>query len=124
MYSVRPQYIQCHDVISLIVNCPSDMRAERFVARELLNTIGTAIDKVVLAGATGNNEPDGLLNAPGLQTLSGSSLTGASANAMLQLSADKNASDESISYLATPTVRAALQAREKASGNGFVWDNK
>lgn len=104
-------------------NFAKQANAETFVQRELLGTVGTAVDQVVLAGATANNQPDGLLNASGLQTITGTALTGASANAMLQLSADEDANDDTISYLGTPTVRRILQGREKAAGNGFVWDN-
>jgi HK97 family phage major capsid protein len=97
--------------------------AERFVGPEMLRTVGTLIDQAVLAGATANNQPEGLRNATGLQILTGTSLTGASANSMLQLSADEDAPDDSIAFLGTPTVRKVLQGREKASGNGFVWDD-
>lgn len=97
--------------------------AERFVTRELLNTVGTAIDKAVLAGATANYQPEGLLNATGLQKITGTSLTGASANHMAELSAIENAADPDTAFVGTPTVRAALQGRERATGNGgFVWD--
>jgi HK97 family phage major capsid protein len=97
--------------------------AERFVGPEMLRTVGTLIDQAVLVGGATSNAPDGLFYASGLQKVTGTSLTGASANSMLQLSADEDAQDAAISFLGTPTVRKVLQGREKASGNGFVWDN-
>jgi HK97 family phage major capsid protein len=97
--------------------------ADTFVARELLRTIGSELDRVVLQGATGNAEPDGLHEAPDLQIVAGGTLSGASANHMLFLSTDEDAMDESVSFLGTPAVREALQNRERASGSGFIWDN-
>lgn len=37
--------------------------------------------------------------------------------------ADNNAPDESIAFLAPPTVRELLEARERATGSGFIWDD-
>jgi HK97 family phage major capsid protein len=96
--------------------------APRFAAMELLRTVGTAMDQAVLNGSGAAGQPSGLLQQS-IQTMSGTTLTGASANEMKQLSAEANAPDEGISFLGTPTVRLILENRERAAGSGFVWDN-
>ena len=95
--------------------------AEQFIRRELLRTLGTAIDQVIINGASVNFQPFGVMNTVGVTTMSGT-FTGASANVFKEIAASANAPDAQISFLATPAVRRLLEGRERASGN-FVWDN-
>lgn len=98
--------------------------AEAFVGRELMNTVGTAIDQAVLTGSGAAGQPTGLLNTAGIQSQSGTTLGHAGTTAMKRKVADANAEDEAISYLGTPAVRELLENREKATGSGrYVWDD-
>jgi HK97 family phage major capsid protein len=97
--------------------------AERFVARELLRTIGTAIDQAVINGSGASGQPLGLLNTSGVQTQSGTNMN-AGVLTMKQKSAEANAVDEQITFLSTPAVRQLLETRERATGGGeFVWQH-
>ena len=110
------------DVVVFSRQLALQANADRFVGRELLRTIGTALDQGVLSGTGASGQPQGLLNTTGIQTQSGTTLnTGVST--MKQKSAEANVTDENIAFLSTPAVRTLLEGRERATGGGrFVWD--
>jgi HK97 family phage major capsid protein len=96
--------------------------APQFAGRELLRTVGTAIDQAVLNGSGVSGQPTGIIGTAGVQTQSGTTLNAGCAT-MKRKSAEANVTDESISFLSTPAVRELLEGREKATGGGkFVWD--
>ncbi|MDN5936652.1 MAG: phage major capsid protein [Nitrosospira sp.] len=95
--------------------------ADQFVGRELLRSIGTALDQAVLNGSGTSGQPLGILNTTGIQTQSGATLN-SGAWSMKQKTSEANANDEQISFISTPAVRALLETRERATGGGrFVW---
>ena len=96
--------------------------APQFAARELLRTVGTAIDQAIINGSGVSGVPLGLIGTSGVQTQSGTTLNAGCAT-MKRKSAEANVVDEQISFLSTPAVRELLEGREKATGGGkFVWD--
>jgi HK97 family phage major capsid protein len=95
-------------------------QTEPFIRRELLRTIGGAIDQAVLNGA-GSTEPLGVLNTPTIGTQSGTSLAWSGVLTMQKTVAEANADDAVVSFIGTPAVRALLAAREKSTGSGFIW---
>ncbi len=99
-------------------------QTEPYIRRELLRTIGTAIDHGVLNGA-GSAEPLGLLNTTGIGATSGTALDYADVLAMQQSVAEANADDAVVSFVATPAVRTLLSARDVSTtgGAGMVWQN-
>ena len=95
-----------------------------FVGREVLRTIGSAIDVAGLNGPGANGQPTGILNTAGVQTQSGTTLS-AGVTVMKQKSAEANVNDESIRFLSTPAVRQLLENRERVTGSGrFVWEHE
>lgn len=93
------------------------------VEREMLRTLGTAVDQAVLSGTGASGQPTGIINTAGIGTQSGTSLDYEGVCAMKQSVAEANAPDESIAFIGTPAVRALLENRERAAtGNGFIWD--
>jgi HK97 family phage major capsid protein len=95
---------------------------ERVVRRELLRTVGTAIDQSVINGP-GGALPLGLLNTPGVQSQSGTSLSDGTLT-MKKLSAEANANDEQIRFLSTPALRELLEKRSLTSNSSkYVWQN-
>lgn len=108
--------VQYSRLFSKQVNAPA------FAARELLRTVGTAIDQAIINGSGTSGQPQGIISTAGVQTQSGTTLNAGCAT-MKRKSAEANANDESISFLSTPAVREVLEGREKAAGGGkFVWD--
>lgn len=98
-------------------------QAESFVRRELLGTVGEAVDMAVLAGTGTNGQPLGIVNVPGINTQSGSSLAHTGVVKMKQTVASANAPDSGIAFIGTPAVRELLEGRDRATGLGFIWDN-
>lgn len=110
------------DVIVFSRQLAKQTNADRFVGRELLRTLGTAIDQAVISGIGASGQPLGLINTSGVQTQSGTTLN-AGVSTMKRKSAEANVTDEAISFLTTPAVRELLEGRERSTGGGrFVWD--
>jgi HK97 family phage major capsid protein len=95
--------------------------AEQLVRRELLRSLGEAIDQAVINGSGADGEPLGLLGTSGIGSQSGTSLAHSGVVAMKAAVSAANAPDADISYIGTPAVRALLETREKGSGNGHIW---
>lgn len=111
-----------------VINCSRNFMVqadpERWLQRELKRTVAAAIDTAILNGSGSSGQPLGLVNTPGLSTQSGTSLAWSGVLTMKKNAALSNAQDNSISYISNPAVRALLEAREKASGNGgFIWQD-
>lgn len=96
---------------------------ETYIRRELLRTVGTLLDAAVINGGGHSGQPLGLLNTPGIGTQSGTSLAYSGVCAMKRTVAAADAPDDDISFLAAPATRELLEARERAAGSGFIWDN-
>jgi HK97 family phage major capsid protein len=97
---------------------------ERWLRRELTRVAGVAVDTATLVGSGVSGQPLGILNYAGLSTQSGTSLAWAGVLAMKKNASVANVADGSTSFISTPTVRALLEARERATGNGgFIWEN-
>jgi HK97 family phage major capsid protein len=96
--------------------------ASQFASRELLRTVGTAIDQAIINGSGTNGQPTGIINTAGVQTQSGTTLN-SGVTVMQQKSAEANVVDEQIKFLSTPAVRQLLRIREIVAASGrFVWD--
>lgn len=95
--------------------------AERFVRRELMGTIGTAVDQAILNGS-GAEQPTGILSTAGVSTETGTSFAQANAASMKRKVSDANANDDDIAFIGVPSVRELLEKRERATGLGFIWD--
>jgi len=111
-----------------VINCSRNFMVqadpERWLQRELKRTAGTVIDTAILSGSGNSGQPLGLVNTPGLSIQSGTSLAWSGVLAMKKNAALANVQDGTISFISTPTVRALLEGREKASGNAiFIWEN-
>jgi HK97 family phage major capsid protein len=99
--------------------------AEAFVGRELMRTVGTALDQAVINGLGVSGQPTGLLLTAGVQTQSGTTLNHAGTTAMKQKCASANVADERIRFLSTPAICELLENRLR-TGNGsrYVWDEE
>lgn len=96
--------------------------AEAFVGRELMRSVGTALDQAIINGSGAAGQPTGLLGTAGIGIETGTSFAQAAAVSMKRKVADANAPDEEISFVGTPAVRELLEKRERATGLGFIWD--
>jgi HK97 family phage major capsid protein len=104
-------------------NFAQQPQSEGYVRRELLGTVGGAVDIAVLAGSGVAGQPLGIVNVPGIGSTTGGSLAQAGVSEMKRKVSDANAPDSEIAFIGTPTVREVLEKRERATGLGFIWDN-
>ena len=112
--------------VGIVVNFSRQLslqsNAENFVRRELMRTIGTAIDQAILNGSGASGQPTGILQTAGISTETGTSLAQAGVVSMKRKVSDSNTSDDDITYISTPAIRELLEKRERATGSGFIWD--
>jgi HK97 family phage major capsid protein len=95
--------------------------ADAYLQRELLRTVGSAIDAAVLTG-TGGSQPLGIANTPSVGTQSGATLGQAGVVHMKAVCATQNARDEGIAFVSTPAVREILEQRDATTLSGiYVW---
>lgn len=104
-------------------NFAQQPQSEGFVRRELLGTVGEAVDIAVLAGSGVSGQPLGIVNVPGINTTTGTSLAQAGVVEMKRKVAAANAPNAGTAFIGTPAVRELLEKRERATGLGFIWDN-
>ena len=104
-------------VINFSRQLAKQANAEGFVKRELMRTVGTALDQAVMNGSGASGQPTGIINTAGIQTQSGTSLNHAGSTSMKQRCATANADDERIAFLSTPAIRELLENRLR-TGNG------
>lgn len=97
--------------------------AEPYVRRELTRSLAGAVDAAVLVGSGGSGEPLGLVNTPSIATATGTSFAQATATEMLSDVAEADALEDRVAFVGHPLVRKLLQARARATGLGFIWDD-
>ncbi|MEW6415900.1 MAG: phage major capsid protein [Pseudomonadota bacterium] len=97
---------------------------DRFLRRDMMRTLGTALDKATIAGSGSNGEPLGILNTTGVGAVTGASFDWVDATDML-LAVGEADVDENITWFGAPGVRRLLSRRERVSGGGrSIWDDR
>lgn len=113
----------CGALIAFSRQLSKQANAEQFVSRELLKTIGGAIDQAVLNGSGSDGQPTGIIGTDGVQTQSGSTLN-SGVRTMKKLCAEANADDSRISFISTPAIRETLEGRQLfTGGDRTVWQD-
>jgi HK97 family phage major capsid protein len=98
---------------------------EQWIRREMLRAAGVGIDTAVLIGSGASGQPLGVLNTPGISTQAGATLTWTHCVGMKKNAALADVADAHIAFLADPTTRALLEAREKSTtgAGNFIWSD-
>jgi len=98
--------------------------AEAFIRAQLLRVAGRAIDAAILGGTGQDGQPLGVVNVPGIPSISGASLDWSDVLTMRETVGDAN--DTRLSWIAGPDVRKLLAGREIVSTSGrMIWaDNQ
>jgi HK97 family phage major capsid protein len=95
---------------------------ESYLRGQLMAAVGELLDKAFFSGA-GGAEPYGLLNTPGVNAQSGTSLAHAGILAMRRQVLAVGGRETSLHWVGTPAVQETMGARERATGGGrFLWD--
>lgn len=98
--------------------------AQDFVVRSLGAVVAAGVDKALIAGSGSSGEPQGLINATGVGTASGATMTWTKAitciNTVETANGIKNAN--TTGWAVAPDAALILRGRERATGSGFILD--
>lgn len=98
---------------------------DAYLARDLIGTASTLLDKAVIFGTGVGGQPLGIANTSGIVTASGSTLGWAALQEVIEDLADANAREESLAFIGSPIVRKLLSQRARLSGGSIpVWNNQ
>jgi len=119
-----PKTVSVQVTFSRKLRLSSGVDVEAFVRSHLLRAVWSEIDRAALAGDGSGSMPTGVLNASGttLVALGTNGLAFAYSNAIAMQKACALANAESLAFVTTPQVKAALQALSDGIGGGrAVW---
>lgn len=88
-----------------------------YLARCAAETLGTQ----AIAGTGGSGQLLGVLHAPGVTSVSGSTLGLTGITDMIEACLSGGAREDRLMFIAAPDVRKTLSRREKAAGSGLLW---
>ncbi len=99
----------------------SSPAVDRFIVRSLLRALAVAIDVATLNGSGAAGQPLGLLNTPGIGSVTGTSLA---LSGVLEFQTDiGDAISPNSGYATTRAVASLLAQRQKATGtSAFLWE--
>jgi HK97 family phage major capsid protein len=104
----------------------SSIDVEAFIRMDLAKVIGLELDRVALYGTGSSNQPRGIDQTAGINTVNFAAAAPTFAeivNMETQVAAD-NADVGTLAYLVNATGRGGLKTAEKASSTGqFIWEN-
>ncbi len=112
--SLTPKHVGGKTEMSRQLLQQSSPDIEQLVRDDLTYLIAKQIDRAIIAGTGTNNEPLGVLNAPGIQTASLALLDWVSVMAMVQQLEDEEITGGN--WLTTGTVKTALATTLKEAG--------
>ncbi len=116
----RPCLASVSVSIALLKQAPA---AQDFVGRLVMRAVLNAIEKAALQG-TGAEQPLGIINVPGVTSVSGASLTWATAVSAQRTLCAAGASDSRLRWCGGPVARETLQTRERIASSGrAIWES-
>lgn len=124
--SLSPKRLAAFIEVSKKLMMQSSLSVESLVRQDLALAIANALESAALNGATGGNNPVGILQTSGIGSVAVGTNGGAPTWAHMislwkEIAAD-NADMNTLAYLTTPGIAAQLMQTEKASSTGqFVW---
>lgn len=98
---------------------------DAYLARDLSRSVGTMLDRAVLIGSGVNGEPMGIASVNGIVTASGTSLSWATLQTVIEDLADADADESTLAFIGSPSVRRILSQRERLTGGAIpIWNDK
>lgn len=125
---MSPKIVTCKQSYSRKLLRQSNPSIENVVRNAFLNGFAAEIDRVGINGASGSNEPVGILNTSGIGAVAlgtdGGALTwGSVINLETEVAID-NADFGALGYITNPKVRgAAKQTLKDAAVSGYIWSD-
>lgn len=124
---MRPKRVGAYSRFSKQLLLQSSISVDSHVNEQLSIAIGQALEIAAINGTGANNQPTGILNASGVQTVeidtNGGAPTREKLLEMVKLVTEANADYGTLAYLTSPGVRFKLQNTTVDAGSGrFVWE--
>jgi HK97 family phage major capsid protein len=121
--SLTPKRLNALTKISKQLLAQSSVSIENFVRGRLIEANGRALDIAALNGATGGNNPVGVLKTSGIGSVAGGTNglapTWANLVALETAIATANADMGKLAYVTTPGIRGKLKTTAKDAGSGL-----
>jgi hypothetical protein len=96
---------------------------DAYLARDLSRSIGTMLDRAVLIG-NGLAEPQGIAATNGIVTASGTSLSWATIQTVIETLAGADINESTLAFIGSPSVRRILSQRVRLTGGSIpIWNN-
>lgn len=96
---------------------------DTFLRRELLRSMGGALDQAIFSGSGVSGQPHGIIGTTGTGGVSGASLDWDGVTDMLWSVAEADG-QEGVAWFAPPSVRRLLSRRERIAGGGReIWND-
>lgn len=120
-YSLAPHpvgaYVECSRQLLL-----QGAYTAETVTTSLLRAVGIALDRACLVGLGTAGEPAGVSVTPGIGSGSGTSLAWSGVLSLRASAVQAVGSDQNISWIGGSVAQRVLSGRERAAGNGYIWD--
>lgn len=98
---------------------------DAYLARDLSRSVSAMLDRAVMIGAGVIGEPQGIANTNGIITTSGTALSWATLQTVIETLASADADENTLAFIGSPSVRRILSQRERLTGSGVpIWNNK
>lgn len=128
LVALRPRELGTIVPVTRRLLLQSSLDVEALVRFDLMRQMALGLDSAAISGTGVNNEPLGILNTPGINSVSiganGGALTW---NHVVQLETEvsvDNADEGTCFYLTNATVRGKMKTTQKVAGQAiFLWDN-
>jgi HK97 family phage major capsid protein len=125
--SLSPKRLGASALVSSLFLKQSTISAEQLLSNDILRAIALGVDYAAINGSGSGNQPEGVLNASGINVVpiatNGGALT---YNHILDMKRDllkANVSNGNIGFLTNPDVMTALEATKIDAGSGrMVWE--
>ncbi|WOO40382.1 phage major capsid protein [Rubellicoccus peritrichatus] len=123
--ALSPKRLAGNTAYSKMLLAQSSIDIEAFVRDDLMRVLAIAKDLACIAGTGADNQPTGIINTTGINTVTFGAATAPTWAKVVEFEtavATDNADVESMAYLTTPGVRGAWKTTPKDAGSGqFLW---
>lgn len=125
---MSPKRVGATSTISKQLIVQSSPDVERIVAQEIGSAIDRAIDLAAIEGASGGDNPVGILNIAGVNAVSigtnGGALTWPKVVEMVTKVMEADGATGPMAYVTTPGVEGVMKTTEKAANTArFIWND-
>lgn len=123
--AATPKHVGAYTEISGQLLRQTTPFAQNFVLIEIARAVAAALDRAIIQGSGAAGQPQGILDAAGIGSISGASLAWSGVLDVVHAveNGDAVVNPAALGWAIPPTTAKLLRAREKATGSGFIIDD-